>query len=144
MSGTPQSYRERLGDLEVYMSIILERYREALINHTVDDANADYAEQYRELKIQIELGYGRLFLLQNAVENSMEDNDNVIKSIDTEVGGIMSTTSDQMTALKEKKAADLAAKPQEQQMNEASIERYIYLAYYSIATILGFVFLYKH
>ncbi len=144
MSVAPQSYRERLEDLEVYMSIILERYREALINHTVDDANADYAEQYRELKTQVELGYGRLFLLQNSVEKSMEDNDNVIKSTDTEVGGILSSTSNQMATLKEKKAADLAAKPQEQQMNEASIERYIYLAYYSIATILGFVFLYKH
>ena len=74
----------------------------------------------------------------------MEDNDNSIKLIDTEVGGIMINSEGKNSSLKEKRAADLAAIPQEQQMNQVSIERYIYLAYYSIATILGFVFLYKH
>lgn len=144
MSVLPQAYRERLEDLEIYMEIILERYRDALINYTIDDTNNDNRERYRALKAQIESGYGRLFILQNNVERSMEDNDTTIKSIDTEVGGIMTHSKSQMAFLKEKRAADLAAKPQEQQMNEVSIERYIYLAYYSIATILGFVFLYKH
>lgn len=144
MSVSPEAYRERLEDLEIYMNVILERYRDALINYTIDDSNNDNKERYRALKSQIELGYGRLFLLQNAVEKSMEDNDTTIKSIDSEVGGIMTDSKSQISLLQEKRAADLAAKPQEQQMNEASIERYIYLAYYSIAMILGFVFLYKH
>jgi hypothetical protein len=144
MSASPQAYREKLEDLEIYMQIILERYRNALVNYTVDVTNANNKERYRALKSQIELGYGRLFILQNSIEKSMEDNDNSIKLIDTEVGGIMINSEGKNSSLKEKRAADLAAIPQEQQMNQVSIERYIYLAYYSIATILGFVFLYKH
>jgi len=144
MSASPQAYREKLEDLEIYMQIILERYRDALVNYTVDVTNANNKERYRALKSQIELGYGRLFILQNSIEKSMEDNDNSIKLIDTEVGGIMINSEGKNSSLKEKRAADLAAIPQEQQMNQVSIERYIYLAYYSIATILGFVFLYKH
>ena len=144
MSASPQAYREKLEDLEIYMQIILERYRDALVNYTVDITNANNKERYMALKSQIELGYGRLFILQNSIEKSMEDNDNSIKLIDTEVGGIMINSEGKNSSLKEKRAADLAAIPQEQQMNQVSIERYIYLAYYSIATILGFVFLYKH
>jgi hypothetical protein len=144
MSASPQAYREKLDDLEIYMQIILERYRDALVNYTVDVTNANNKERYMALKSQIELGYGRLFILQNSIEKSMEDNDNSIKLIDTEVGGIMINSEGKNSSLKEKRAADLAAIPQEQQMNQVSIERYIYLAYYSIATILGFVFLYKH
>jgi len=143
MTVLPQAYREQLDDLEIYMGIIKERYRTALINYTVDD-NEENKERYHEAKAQLELGYGRLFMLQNNIEKSMEDNDTTIKSIDSEVNGVMSNVKNQTSLLKEKQGIDLAAEPQEEQMNEAALERYIYLGYYSIAMILGFVFLYKH
>ena len=83
MTVLPQAYREQLDDLEIYMGLIKERYRTALINYTVDD-NEENKERYDEIKAQLELGYGRLFMLQNNIEKSMEDNDTTIKSIDSE------------------------------------------------------------
>jgi len=88
MTVLPQAYREQLDDLEIYMGIIKERYRTALINYTVDD-NEENKERYHEAKAQLELGYGRLFMLQNNIEKSMEDNDTTIKSIDSEVNGVV-------------------------------------------------------
>jgi hypothetical protein len=70
MSASPQAYREKLDDLEIYMQIILERYRDALVNYTVDVTNANNKERYMALKSQIELGYGRLFILQNSILNN--------------------------------------------------------------------------
>ena len=37
MTVLPQAYRAQLEDLEIYMGLIKERYRTALINYTVDD-----------------------------------------------------------------------------------------------------------
>ena len=143
MTVLPQTYREQLDDLEIYMGIIRERYRAALIDYTVDN-NGENTERYRVAKAQLELGYGRLFILQNNIEKSLEDNDVAIKSIDSEVNGILANLKDQTLQLQEKRGIDLAAEPQKKQMNEAALERYIYLGYYSVAIVLGFVFLYKH
>jgi len=143
MTVLPQTYREQLDDLEIYMGIIRERYRAALIDYTVDN-NGENTERYRVAKAQLELGYGRLFILQNNIEKSLEDNDVAIKSIDSEVNGILTNLKDQTLQLQEKRGIDLAAEPQKKQMNEAALERYIYLGYYSVAIVLGFVFLYKH
>ena len=143
MTVLPQTYREQLDDLEIYMGIIRERYRVALIDYTIDN-NGENTERYRVAKAQLELGYGRLFILQNNIEKSLEDNDVAIKSIDSEVNGILTNLKDQTLQLQEKRGIDLAAEPQKKQMNEAALERYIYLGYYSVAIVLGFVFLYKH
>jgi hypothetical protein len=48
-----------------------------------------------------------------------------------------------MTLLKEKRETELAATPIKKEKKQALIEEYLYLGYYSLAIIAGFVFLYK-
>jgi hypothetical protein len=143
MPTTPQLYRQQLEDLEIYMGIILERYHLALTNSLADNSQHTQ-ETYRARQSDLELGYGKLFMLQNDVEMRMEENDKVIQAIDSEIDGMMNNYENKMDILKEKRGADLAAQPQEQQMNATAVERYIYLGYYSAAIVLSLLFLYKH
>ena len=143
MTVSPQVYKSSLSDLEVYMGIILERYKNALINFNVQK-NSQNEINYNNVKLQLDNGFSKLFILQNNVNKSFEGNNTNVKEKDKKISVIKNMYDHEIAVLKEKTGMDLASQPFEKQKHIDLAEHYTYLGYYSLAIIIGVVFLYKH
>jgi len=104
----------------------------------------DAAGAMEAMKIKLDVGYGKIFLLQNAVDSNITSLNSEIENINENVNKIMKNYKKEMHILNEKKASDLASVPLEEQINIQAIERFVYLGYYSLAIMAGGFFLYKH
>ena len=88
--------------------------------------------------------YNNLFILQNDVNKSISQNNEIIEKDDINIDNSEEKYNNKMKLLQEIRGTQLASTPFKKQIQTKMIEEYLYLGYYSLAIIAGFVFLYKH
>ena len=82
--------------------------------------------------------------MQKNINSSISQNNALIANNDITIDSSEKIYNDKIKTLQEKRGTQLASKPFKKNMQLKMIEEYLYLGYYSLAIIAGFVFLYKH
>lgn len=144
MPVTPADYKERVSNLKTMQKVVLENYKQSLINYKADPTpdNKDIFEKNQnELETKL---YNNLFILQNDVNKSISQNNEIIEKDDINIDNSEEKYNNKMKLLQEIRGTQLASTPFKKQIQTKMIEEYLYLGYYSLAIIAGFVFLYKH
>ena len=136
-------YKNQLSNLKVLQKIVMENFKKSLIEYKTNP-NDNTKREFDKYKTQLETDvFSKIFLLQANVNKSISQNNDLIIKNDSMINNIEGKYENKMTLLKEKRGTELAATPIKKEKKQALIEEYLYLGYYSLAIIAGFVFLYK-
>jgi len=140
----PSEYRNYLDNLEKTQKVVIQNYKNTLIDYKASPTNENKALYYKyenQLKTDI---FSKLFILENKINKSISQNNDLINTNDQVINETEIKYNDKQKSLENKRGTDLAAKPFKVQKKIEMIEEYLYLSYYSIAILAGVFFLYKH
>ena len=140
----PSEYRNQLDNLEKTQKVVIQNYKNTLIDYKASPTNENKALYYKyenQLKTDI---FSKLFILENKINKSISQNNDLINTNDQIINETEIKYNDKQKSLENKRGTDLAAKPFKVQKKIEMIEEYLYLSYYSIAIFAGIFFLYKH
>jgi hypothetical protein len=140
----PSEYKEQLSNVKILQKIVMENYKKALIEYK-KNPTPDTKREFDKYTTQLETDvFSKIFLLQTNINKSISQNNELIMKNDSTINKLEGEYENKMTILKEKRGTELASTPLKAQKKLEVIEEYLYLGYYSLAIIAGFVFLYKN
>jgi len=140
----PSEYRNQLDNLEKTQKVVIQNYKNTLIDYKASPTAENKALYYKyenQLKTDI---FSKLFILENKINKSISQNNDSINTNDQVINETEIKYNNKQKSLENKRGTDLAAKPFKVQKKIEMIEEYLYLSYYSIAIFAGIFFLYKH
>jgi hypothetical protein len=144
MPVSPSEYREKVSNLKTLQKIVLDKFNKSSIDYKANP-NSETKGEFEKQKNQLESDfYSKLFILQKNINSSISQNNALIANNDITIDSSEKIYNDKIKTLQEKRGTQLASKPFKKNMQLKMIEEYLYLGYYSLAIIAGFVFLYKH
>jgi hypothetical protein len=86
----------------------------------------------------------QLLELSNKVKNEIAVSKEIIVEGDSAIDILQKTYKDKQNDFNFKLSNSLGANPRKIDFSQESIDKYLYLAYYSLAIFVGITFLYKH
>ena len=107
MPVTPADYRERVSNLKTMQKVVLENYKQSLINYKADptpDSKDIFEKNQNELETKL---YNNLFILQTNVNTSISQNNAIIEKDDINIDNSEEKYNNKMKLLQEIRGTQL-------------------------------------